>query len=116
MRIHSTAIVSGQAAIGRLVTIGPYSIVESDTAIGDGCTLMAHVTVKRFSSLGSDNLIYEGAVIGGEPQDLSFRGDDSRVTIGSRNRIRESVTINRGASPGSETVLGSDCFVMTGAH
>ena len=116
MDIHPTAIISDSASLGQLVAIGPYSIVEPDTAIGDRSELRGHVTVKRFSSLGPDNLVHEGAVIGGEPQDLSFAGDESRVRIGARNSIREAVSINRGASRGSETVIGCDCFIMAGAH
>jgi UDP-N-acetylglucosamine acyltransferase len=116
MAIHPTAIIGESAVLGHDVTVGPYSIIERDTLIGDRCQLRGHVTVKRFSSLGAENIIHEGAVIGGEPQDLSFAGDDSRCTIGARNRIREFVSINRGASRASETGLGSDCFIMAGAH
>jgi UDP-N-acetylglucosamine acyltransferase len=116
MAIDPTAIIREPAALGHDVTIGPYSIIERDTVIGDRCELRSHVTVKRFSSLGADNVIHEGAVIGGEPQDLSFAGDQSQLIIGARNRIRECVSINRGANPGSETALGSDCFIMAGAH
>jgi UDP-N-acetylglucosamine acyltransferase len=116
MNIHRTALISERAILGDQVAVGPYSIIEPDTLIGDRCNLQGHVTVKRFSTLGPDNLIYEGAVIGGEPQDVSFLGDQSNLTIGARNRIREGVTINRGASRGSETSIGSDCFIMAGAH
>ena len=116
MNIHPTAVISELATLGFRVAVGPYSIIEPDTTIGDRCDLHGHVTIKRFSTLGPHNRIYEGAVIGGEPQDLSFTGDDSALTIGARNRIREAVTINRGAGRGSETSIGSDCFIMTGAH
>jgi UDP-N-acetylglucosamine acyltransferase len=116
MTIHPTAIICEPAALGQSVAVGPYSIIECDTSIGDRCELRGHVIVKRFTSLGPDNVIHEGAVIGGEPQDLSFAGDESRLTIAARNRIREGVSINRGASRGSETALGSDCFIMAGAH
>jgi len=116
MNIHPTAVISELATLGFRVAVGPYSIIEPDTTIGDRCDLHGHVTIKRFSTLGPHNRIYEGAVIGGEPQDLSFTGDDSALTIGARNRIREAVTINRGAGRGSETSIGSDCFVMAGAH
>jgi len=116
MDIHPTAIISPRATLGQSVAVGPYSVIEPDAVIGDRCDLRSHVTVKRFSFLGPDNVIHEGAVVGGEPQDLSFTGDESRLRIGARNRIREGVTINRGAGPGSETSLGSDCFIMTGAH
>jgi UDP-N-acetylglucosamine acyltransferase len=116
MNIHPTALVSELAILGDQVAVGPYSIIEPDTSIGDRCNLQGHVTVKRFSTLGPDNLIYEGAVIGGEPQDVSFLGQPSNLTIGARNKIREAVTINRGANRGSKTSVGSDCFIMAGAH
>jgi len=116
MDIHPTAIISERAILGQSVVVGPYSVIEPDTSIGDRCILHGHATIKRFSTLGPDNRIHEGAVIGGVPQDLSFAGYESGLTMGARNTIREGATINRGVSRGSETIVGSDCFIMAGAH
>jgi UDP-N-acetylglucosamine acyltransferase len=116
MKIHSTAIISDSAELGTNLTVGPYAIIESDTTIGDYTEIRSHACVKRFTSIGDSNIIYEGAVIGGEPQDLGFKQGVSSVRLGSRNQIREGVTIHRGTEEGSETVIGSDCYVMAYAH
>jgi UDP-N-acetylglucosamine acyltransferase len=116
MNIHPTAIISDGARLGEGIRIGPYAVVESETVIGDRTEIRAHACVKRFTTLGQDNVIYEGAIIGGEPQDLAFTDCESRVRIGDRNRIREGVTIHRGTQTGSATVIGSDCYLMAYAH
>ncbi|HWX40795.1 MAG TPA: acyl-ACP--UDP-N-acetylglucosamine O-acyltransferase [Blastocatellia bacterium] len=116
MSIHPTAIVSGAARIASGVSVGPYAVIEPGTEIGEGTEIRAHACVKRFTTLGPGNVVHEGAVLGGEPQDISFLDHESYLRIGARNRIREGVTIHRGTGPGSETVVGSDCFIMAGAH
>jgi UDP-N-acetylglucosamine acyltransferase len=116
MSRHPTAIVDAAALLGEAVEVGPYAVIEAETRIGDRCELHAHATVRRFSELGPDNVIHEGAVIGGEPQDVSFTGQASRLRIGARNRIRECVTIHRSARPDGVTEVGSDGFFMACSH
>jgi UDP-N-acetylglucosamine acyltransferase len=116
MRVHPTAIVSPDARLGQDVSIGPYAVVEDCTVIGDGCEIRAHAVVKRHTTLGSGNRVHEGAVLGGEPQDLSFRGQETGLVVGDRNVIREGVTIHRSAREGAATVVGSDCFLMAYVH
>jgi UDP-N-acetylglucosamine acyltransferase len=116
MNIHPTALISDGAKLGNNVTVGPYAIIESDTVIGDNTEIRAHVCIKKFTTLGDSNIIHEGAVIGGEPQDSGFQNCKSFLNIGSRNVIREGVTIHRGTQEGSETIVGSDCFFMAYAH
>ncbi len=116
MTVHATAIVSPQARLGRDVSIGPYAVVEDGTVIGDGCEIRAHAVVKRHTCLGSGNRVHEGAVLGGEPQDLSFRGQETRLVIGDRNVIREGATIHRSTKEGGATVVGSECFLMAYTH
>src|SRR5918912_934448 len=116
MRIHPTAIVSDGARLGADVSIGPYSIIESDTEVGDRTEVRAHACIKRYTTLGADNVVYEGASSGGERQDLAFTECESYVRIGERNRLREGVTVHRGTQAGSATVIGSDCYVMAYAH
>jgi UDP-N-acetylglucosamine acyltransferase len=116
MGIHPTAIVDPGARLGAGVIIGPFAVVEAGTDIGDGCEIRAHAVVKRFTRMGRENVLHEGAVVGGEPQDVSFRGVPSELHIGDRNVIREGVTIHRGTEPGSATVVGSDCFLMACSH
>jgi UDP-N-acetylglucosamine acyltransferase len=116
MNIHPTSIIEAGARVGEGVRVGPYAVIEHDTAIGDQCEIRAHASIKRFTTLGRANIIYEGAIIGGEPQDVSFRECESYVRVGAGNRIREGVTIHRGSREGSETVIGSDCFLMACSH
>src|SRR5215813_14935476 len=116
MNIHPAAIVSPSARIGTSVKIGPFAVIEDDTEIGDRCEIRSHAVIKRFTTLGPSNIVYEGAVLGGEPQDLSFVECTSYLRIGSNNRIREGVTIHRGSQPDSETIIGSSCFLMANSH
>ena len=116
MSLHATAIVDDDARLGAGVVVGPYAVVEGGTVIGDGTEVRAHAVVKRYTTLGSYNTVHEGAVLGGEPQDLGFEPGPSRLLIGDRNRIREGVTIHRSSGPGSATVVGSGCFIMAYAH
>jgi len=114
--IHPTALVSAGAHLGAGVTVGPYAVIEEATDIGAGTEVRAHAVIKRFTRLGEGNAVHEGAVLGGEPQDVGFAGAETRLRIGDGNRIREGVTIHRATRPGGETVVGSGCFLMAYAH
>jgi len=116
MSAHPSAIVSPDARIGQDVAVGPCAVIEGDTVIGDGCDIAAHAVVKRYVTMGRGNRVHEGAILGGEPQDLSFREQETRVVIGDRNVIREGVTIHRSTKAGGATVVGSDCFLMVNVH
>jgi UDP-N-acetylglucosamine acyltransferase len=116
LNIHATSIISPGATLGASATIGPYSIVEQDTDIGDGTDIRAHAVIKRFTTIGPSNIVNEGAVLGGEPQDVGFVNCRSYLRIGSNNRIGEGVTMHRGTQPESATVVGSNCFIMANAH
>jgi UDP-N-acetylglucosamine acyltransferase len=116
MGVHPTAVVAPGARLGKDVSIGPFVVIEDATEIGDGCEIRAHAVVRRFTTLGAHNRVHEGAVLGGEPQDVAFTGADSRLVIGDRNLIREGVTIHRSTKPGGATLVGSDCFLMAYAH
>ena len=98
------------------MVLGPYAFVEDGAVVGDRCEIRAHAVVKRFTTLGRDNAVHEGAVLGGEPQDLGFEGMDTALVIGDGNRIREGVTLNRSTQPGAPTVIGSECFLMGAVH
>ena len=117
MVIHSTAVIHPDAQLGADVQVGPYAVIEGAARIGDRCIIQAHAVIGAHVETGPDNLIGYGALIGGDPQDFSFRPSiKSSVKIGTRNRIREYVTIHRGTSEGSATVIGDDCFIMGGVH
>jgi UDP-N-acetylglucosamine acyltransferase len=116
MYIHPSAIVSQRAEIWQDVRIGPYAVIEEDVTIGEGCEIAAHAVIKRFTTLGRRNLIYEHAVLGGLPQDVKFKNEDSRLVVGDDNLIREFATLHRASGEGSETRIGSRNFLMIGTH
>ncbi|MGI6783844.1 MAG: acyl-ACP--UDP-N-acetylglucosamine O-acyltransferase [Aminivibrio sp.] len=115
-RVHPTAIVSPGAELGEGVTVGPYCIVGDRVKIGDQTVLESFVTVLDFTEIGPGCRITQNAVLGGEPQDVSFKGEESRVRIGAGVIIRENVTIHRGVGEGTSTVVGDGCFLMEGVH
>ena len=116
MNIHPTAVISPRAEIASDVRVGPYSVIEEDVLIGEGCEIASHAVVKRFTTLGARNRIAEHAVLGGLPQDVKFRDEESRLVIGDDNLIREFVTIHRASGEGEETRVGSRNFLMIGVH
>lgn len=114
--IHPTAVIALDAEIGEGCVIGPYAVIEEQVKIGRNCRIAAHAVIKRFTTLGEGNQIHEGAILGGAPQDLSFRGATTFLVLGDHNVIREGVTIHRGTAEGSATTLGNDNFLMAYAH
>ncbi|HMF57555.1 MAG TPA: acyl-ACP--UDP-N-acetylglucosamine O-acyltransferase [Pyrinomonadaceae bacterium] len=116
MSIHTTAVIGQRASIAADVRIGPYAVIEDEVIIGEGCEIGAHAVVKRFTSLGRRNRVFENAVLGGEPQDVKFRGEKSYLVVGDDNLIRESVTLHRASGEGETTIVGSRNFFMVGVH
>src|ERR671916_151690 len=116
MLIHPTATVSPRAELSGGVRVGPYAVIEEDVFVGEGCEIGAHAVVKRFTSMGRGNRVYEHATVGGEPQDVKFKGEPSRLEIGDENLIRESATLHRASGEGAATRLGSRHFLMIGSH
>lgn len=115
--VHPTAIVEPGAQLDDDVRIGPYCVVSAEAEIGRGTTLANNVTIIGHVSLGADNTVHPYAVIGGEPQDVSYRGSATRVVIGHRNVIREHVTISRGTEKErGETILGNGNYLMAACH
>jgi UDP-N-acetylglucosamine acyltransferase len=115
--IAEQAAVDPRAEIEQDVEIGPFCIVGPGARIGRGTHLVGNVTIMGRVTIGSHNHIYPGAVIGAEPQDMSYQGSDTQVIIGDHNLIREGVTINRGSEKeAGVTVVGSHNFLMANAH
>lgn len=114
--IHPTAIVSKDASLGENVKIGPYCIVDGKTTIGSGTELRAFSRVCDYTEIGSNCTLYEHAVIGGAPQDLSYRGEETWARVGNGVVFREFVTLSRAAGEGEETTVGDGCFIMEGVH
>ncbi|MFN2452740.1 MAG: acyl-ACP--UDP-N-acetylglucosamine O-acyltransferase [Pyrinomonadaceae bacterium] len=116
MNIHPTAIISPRAEIHESARIGAYAVIEDEVIIGADCEIMAHVVVKRFTSLGCRNRVFEHAVLGGEPQDVKFKNEKSSLIIGDDNLIRENATIHRASGENEATRVGHRNFLMIGTH
>lgn len=115
--IHPTAIVEDGAKIADDVVIGPYCVIGPQVCIASGARLHAHVVVDGNTEIGERVTIYPFASIGLPPQDLKFRGEDTRLTIGADTTVREHVTMNPGtAGGGGLTSVGKSCLIMVGAH
>ncbi|MGI9041543.1 MAG: acyl-ACP--UDP-N-acetylglucosamine O-acyltransferase [Gemmatimonadales bacterium] len=114
--VHPTAIIDPGAELGSGVEIGPWVIVGPQVIIGDRCTIGPRVRLQRNVRLGADVSIGDGSIIGGDPQDLKFRGEETWVEVGQGTIIREYTTINRGTSQSFRTVVGERCFIMTYVH
>lgn len=115
--IHPSAIVEDGAVIGAGVHIGPFCYVGSQVEIGEGTELKSHVVLNGVTKIGRDNRIFQFVSIGEINQDLKYAGEPTRVEVGDRNNIRESVTIHRGTvQGGSLTKVGSDNLLMVNAH
>lgn len=117
MKIHPTAVIETGAQLGEAVEVGPYVCIGAEVEIGARTVVQSHAVIEGKVRLGTDNQVGHGAVIGGLPQDLSFKpGTRSGVEIGNGNMIREHVTIHRGTAEDSATRLGDNNFLMAGAH
>lgn len=115
-RIHPTAIVDASAEIGDDVEIGPWAIVGEGCTIGNGSSIAARATLERNVRLGERVRIGIGAVLGGDPQDLKYRGEETWVDIGDDTAVREYATINRGTAHSHTTRVGRGCFLMSYVH
>jgi len=114
--ISPLAFVDPSAQIGENVEIGPFCFIDKNVVIGNDNIIMPHVNIMYGSRIGNGNQIHPGAVIGGIPQDLKFRGEDTTAQIGDNNRIRENVTINRGTASKGKTVVGNNNLLMENMH
>jgi UDP-N-acetylglucosamine acyltransferase len=117
MSVHSTAIVDPGARIAGTAEIGPYCIVGAEVEIGAGTRLMAHVYVEGPTWIGEDNIFYPYSSVGVASQDLKYKGERAETRIGSRNKVREFVTIHRGTQGGGLlTRIGDDNLLMAYTH
>jgi UDP-N-acetylglucosamine acyltransferase len=115
-RIAESALVDPDTTIEDGVTIGPFSIIENDVIIKKGTVIEDHVIIKAGTVIGEHNRICHATLIGGDPQDLKFRGQKTGVIIGDHNTIREFATIHRATVEGENTILGSNCMIMAYVH
>jgi UDP-N-acetylglucosamine acyltransferase len=117
MSIHSTAIVDPSSKIPASCSIGPYCIIHAGVELGENCELDSNVVLGGPSRFGSNNKIYPFAVLGMDPQDITYAGEPTRLEVGDHNVIREYVTITRGTKKGGGvTRVGSHTLIMAYTH
>jgi UDP-N-acetylglucosamine acyltransferase len=115
-RIHQTAIIAKDAELGDGVEVGPFAIIGDGCVIGDECIIGARTTLERNVILASNVRVGSGTILGGDPQDLKYKGEHTTVEIGEGTTIREYSTINRGTSQSFKTTVGKQCFIMSYVH
>ena len=114
--IHRTAIVDPTAHLGADVAVGPYAIVGPHVTVGERTSIAAHVVIERNTRIGAGVKVGYGTIIGNDPQDLKYKGEETWVEIGDGTIIREYCTINRGTTATGKTAIGQRCFIMTYVH
>jgi UDP-N-acetylglucosamine acyltransferase len=114
--IHPTAVIGKRVSISGNVVVSAYVVIEDDVEIGPDCEVGSHSVIKQFTKIGARNRIFEHTVLGGEPQDVKFKGEPSHLEIGDDNLIREFCTFHRASGEGETTRIGSRNFFMVGVH
>ena len=110
------AYIHPDAKIAPTVVIEPFVTIDKNVVIEEGTWIGPNVTIMEGARIGKNCKIYPGAVIGGIPQDLKFKGEETLAVIGDNTTIRECVTVNRGTSAKGKTVIGSNCLIMAYCH
>jgi UDP-N-acetylglucosamine acyltransferase len=117
VNIHASAVVSPHAEIGPDVMIGPYSSIGDYVTIGQGTDIGAHVVIEGHTHIGERNKIYHFSSLGTPPQDVGYRGEETRLMIGNDNVIREYTSINRATTKENwKTVINNNNYIMAYAH
>lgn len=114
--ISPKAEVSPKAKIGDGCKIFPFVYIEDDVVIGDNCVIFPFVSILNGTRMGSGNKVHQGSVLAALPQDFNFVGEKSELVMGDNNIVRENVVINRATHRGGKTIIGSNNFLMEGAH
>ena len=115
--IHKTAIIDNKAKVPSSVKIGPYSVIGPNVEIGEDVIIHSHVNISGNTKIGDGTIIFPFASIGNVPQDLKYKGEDTKLEIGKNNKIREYVTISPGTEGGGGlTKIGDNCLFMISSH
>ena len=116
VQVHDTSLVDPDAELAPGVVVGPFSVIGPGVNVGPGTKIGAHVLIERDTTVGCDCQISYGAVLGSDPQDLKYKGEESVLEVGDRTIIREYATLNRGTAASGRTLVGSDCLLMAYTH
>lgn len=115
--IHPTAIIAPSSRVHASCNVGPYCVIGADVDLDENCELVSHVTIHGPATIGANNRFFPFCAIGGEPQDITYRGEKTAIAIGDHNVIRECVTLNRGTKKGGGTTrIGSHTLIMAYTH
>ena len=114
--ISPFAHVDPTAKLGENVTVHPFAYIDKDVVIGDGCEIMPYASILHGTRMGKNNRVFQGAVVGADPQDFRWKGNEAVCTIGDDNTIREHVIINRGFESPEGTVIGNQNFILANSH
>ena len=115
--IHPTAFVDPAAKVPASCSVGSYCIVSAEVELGENCELISHVVISGPAKIGDNNRFFPFCTIGGEPQDVSYKGEKTRLEMGDNNVVRECVTLNRGTiKGGGVTRIGSHTLIMAYSH
>jgi UDP-N-acetylglucosamine acyltransferase len=116
-QVHEQAIIAASAKVAAGVRVGAYGVIGEDVELSEGCVLHEHAMVQGPSKIGRNNVFYPFCVIGGDPQDLRFKGERTELTVGDGNTFREYVTITRGTvGGGGKTTIGSGSLFLASSH
>jgi len=120
MSVHSSVVLSSAARIDPSAEIGPFCVIVGDVTIGPRTVVESHARIGHHFGrieIGADNLIQHGAVLGGPPQDVTYKGGSTALVIGDRNRIGEYVSVSQGTEKGGgQTRIGNDVMLMAFVH
>lgn len=115
--IHPTAYIAPDAVLGDNITVDPFAVIESGVELGDNCHIGAHAVVQCYVKMGSGNVLHPHAVLGGLPQDTSFKAETvSWLLVGDNNTFREGFTAHRASKEQGETRIASNCYFMNNSH
>lgn len=116
-KIHPTAVIDKSVELGADVEVGPGCVIGPHVKLGDRTQLLAHVFIESHTEMGRDNTVFPFAALGGQPQDLSYNKEPTKLVIGDNNVIREHATLHRGTARGrSVTAIGDNCLIMGNCH
>ena len=115
--IDKNSVIHKDAQISENVEIGPYVFIGPKVVIGSKVKIHSHVSISGNTKIGDETTIFPFASIGNDPQDLKYKGEDTKLIIGKNNKIREYVTINPGTKNGGGlTKIGNNCLFMISSH
>ena len=114
--ISPLAYVDPEAKLGKNVTVLPFAYIEKNVEIGDDCVIMSYASILQGTKMGKGNKVHQNAVLGAEPQDFHYTGEESSLIIGDNNDIRENVVISRATHESGCTRIGDSNYLMDGVH